>query len=124
MTTVRANRPDVVDEEFDGEALLVQLRTGRYHALDVRASAVWASLGSATVAVDELVAEHGEHATTVLAALLAEQLVVVDGPMEPAAATSGSGIQTFSDMEDLLLLDPIHDVDLDGTGWPVRPEGM
>jgi hypothetical protein len=23
-------------------------------------------------------------------------------------------------MQDLLLLDPVHDIDLDGDGWPVK----
>ena len=32
------NRPDVLDEVFDGEAVLVDLRTGRYYALDAAAT--------------------------------------------------------------------------------------
>ena len=27
-------------------------------------------------------------------------------------------------MEDLLVLDPIHDIDLDGTGWPTVVEAL
>ena len=32
------------------------------------------------------------------------------------------GIEKFTDMEDLLVLDPIHDIDLDGSGWPTVAE--
>ena len=35
------NRPEVLDEVFDGEAVLVNLRTGRYYALDAAATAIW-----------------------------------------------------------------------------------
>jgi hypothetical protein len=34
-------------------------------------------------------------------------------------AASEPVLQRFSDMQDLLMLDPIHDIDLDGDGWPV-----
>ena len=30
-------------------------------------------------------------------------------------------MEVFTDMEDILLLDPIHDVDYDDAGWPTRP---
>jgi hypothetical protein len=32
-------------------------------------------------------------------------------------------LQRFDDMQDLLMLDPIHDLDLDGDGWPVGRDG-
>ena len=35
-----------------------------------------------------------------------------------------SGIEKFTDMEDLLVLDPIHDIDLDGSGWPTVAEAV
>ena len=48
-------------------------------------------------------------------------------PSTPIPEAGGAGgpftrptITVYSDMEDLLLLDPIHDVD--ETGWPVRAE--
>ena len=34
-------RPDVLDEVFDDEAVLVNLRTGRYYALDAAATVIW-----------------------------------------------------------------------------------
>ena len=40
------NRPDVLDEVFDGEAVLVNLRTGRYYALDAAPGAVAPAIGS------------------------------------------------------------------------------
>ena len=31
-------------------------------------------------------------------------------------------IEKFTDMQDLLMLDPIHDIELDGDGWPIARE--
>ena len=50
---VRADRPSVIDETFDGEAVLVHLGTGRYYALNAAATEVWelARDGLAVIAV-------------------------------------------------------------------------
>ena len=66
-----------------------------------------------------------------LADLVDEQLIVpvvppderrtrtqaaAEGPIRARLPFEGLGVQKFTDMEDMLLLDPIHDVD--ETGWP------
>jgi hypothetical protein len=43
--------------------------------------------------------------------------VALDEPTEAYAAPT---LERYEDMQDLLLLDPIHEVDV--TGWPKRPE--
>lgn len=119
-----ANRPDVIDEVFDGEAVLINLRHGRYYALDARATEVWRIVAAGT-SVDALVAARAdEDVLSFLSRLLEEDLVVLDGgPLPAVDAPNGHpvpGLQVFNDLEDLLLLDPIHDVD-PGTGWPHQP---
>lgn len=127
---LRPLRPDVIDEEFEGEAVLVQLRTGCYYALNDAGTAAWRAIAggrsAATVAAG-LELDEGVVAAF-LARLLAEQLVepaAADlGPGELEALVAGSGapeLQRFTDMQELLLLDPIHDIDLNGDGWPVAP---
>lgn len=106
------NRPDVLDEVFDGEAVLVNLRTGRYYALDARATDVW----RAVVAGDPLPEGTGGFARR----LVDEQLAVCDEPL-PEPDEDGPVMEVFTDMADILLLDPIHDVDYDVAGWPARP---
>jgi len=59
-----------------------------------------------------------------------QELVVVADPAAPSSplppptptgeAFRPPTVAVYSDMEDLLLLDPIHDVD--ETGWPVRAD--
>lgn len=133
-STLRANRPDVIDDVFDGEAVLVNLRTGRYYSLDGTGSEVWRQvLDGADVEqmVTHFSARQPEDTDglegvlrSYLQLLLDEALLVgtLDGNPIAAHDTALAGfaptLQVFTDMVDLLLLDPIHEVDLDGTGWP------
>jgi hypothetical protein len=120
-TRISANRPDVIDEVFDGEAVLINLRLGRYYALDARATEVWRMVCSGAAFEDVVAARADEDVRTFLARLVEEDLVVLEGgPLPAAPAANGHpvpGLEVFTDLEDLLLLDPIHDVD-PGTGWP------
>ena len=106
------NRPDVLDEVFDGEAVLVNLRTGRYYALDAAATEVW----RAVVAGEPLPEGSGAFAHR----LVEEELAVSDGAAA-RARRRGPAMQVFTDMDDILLLDPIHDVDYDAVRLAVAP---
>ncbi len=123
MAWLTPNRPEVLDEVFDGEAVLVHLGTGRYYALSPAATQVWSALGAGVEwtqlagAVD--VAE--PELTDFVHRLVEDQLVSTDGdlPVRPDAVPAGGpSFEVFTDMQDLLLLDPIHDINLDGSGWP------
>ena len=123
----RPCRPDVIDEAFDGEAVLVHMGTGCYFSLNAAATAIWALLqdGRSPGAIAASLGWELSPVEDFVERLRAEDLVeeaeadagttVVDAP--PAA--SEPVLQRFSDMQDLLMLDPIHDIDLDGDGWPV-----
>ncbi len=106
------NRPDVLDEVFDGEAVLVNLRTGRYYALDAAATVIW----QAVVAGEPL----PEGSEGFASRLVEEELATSDETLPPGKP-GGPVMEVFTDMEDILLLDPIHDVDYDAAGWPARP---
>ena len=109
------NRPHVLDEVFDGEAVLVNLHTGRYYSLDDDATAIWRAL----VAGDPL--PEGDGVAAFVHRLADEQLIVHDGDLPERNGDGGPSMQVFTDMEDILLLDPIHNVDYDASGWPSRP---
>lgn len=128
---MRIDHPTVVAENFDGEQVIVHLGTGMYYALDSLGTLLWAALESHTPR-DGLVAHlvdggsftATEAARTVdafLEDLVAESLVVADAPpaSPDAPPTTRAGLTRFSDLADVLLVDPIHDLDLDGDGWPV-----
>ena len=106
------NRPDVLDEVFDGEAVLVNLRTGRYYSLDAAATVVW----RAVVAGEPL-----PDGSAAFARRLVEEELAVGDPPQGAGDEGGPVMEVFTDMEDILLLDPIHDVDYDAAVFPARP---
>jgi hypothetical protein len=92
-TVLRANRPDVLDEVFDGEGVLVNLRLGTYYALNAPATDVWQALapGRRPATVVSLLAERHAMAPDAVRALVGpfvaqlvdEQLLV---PAEGRAA--------------------------------------
>ncbi len=141
----RVNVPKVVHDVIDGEAVLVNLNNGNYYSIDKVGADVW-KLVEEKATVKQIVhqiaslyeggqeeIERGIHA--LLAELQTEELIVPDASAKPsegngfhtsADASQGAKpafeqpkLQKYSDMEDLLLLDPIHDVD--DTGWPNVP---
>lgn len=140
MRFYQVNRPDVVMESFEGELVLVQMKTGNYYSLQGSAPLIWDLIdrgSSVEDAGDHLIACHQgdeeEVRSTIndlVEELVAESLIVPATNGSRAAPTSapeaaGSGtpfvrpvLERYTDMQELLLLDPIHDVDQ--TGWPRR----
>lgn len=128
----RPRRPDVIDEEFDGEAVVVHLGSGVYYAFNGSASAIWSAMSSGR-SVEETAAALGLDPARVEAffvQLLSEDLIepgLLDEPRDLSAEADADvgeepALQRFTDMQDLLMLDPVHDIDLDGDGWPLLPE--
>lgn len=148
-TRLRINRPQVIDETFADEAVVVNLANGNYYTLSRVGAEVWQCLeqGFAPARiVEELCARYAgpqaEIATAVaqfVDALLAAALVVpatdTDTPAPPPPALPSPAVpapvrpafqppvmQEYTDMQGLLLVDPVHEVD--ETGWPnVKREG-
>lgn len=139
MELFLVNAADVIFETIDDEIILIHLRTGNYFSIDGTGRAVWALLAQPQTLdsiVGQLALRYAADAATLragvqpfIADLLAQELIVrcVDAPAASAPPTiNGTAadrlpftppqLQTFSDMQDLLLLDPIHDVD--AMGWP------
>jgi len=140
----RINSPKVTSQVTDGEAVLIHFDSGRYYSADGSGGEILDALARGQ-SVDEIVgglaARHGAQRAEIAAAvapfvdeLIAEELIVpADGPSEPgvgadfadaasfaSAPTAGfetPRLRTYSELADLLRLDPIHDVD--AAGWPV-----
>jgi len=138
------NRPKVIYEVLDGELVMINLETGNYYTMDQVGADIWTmvehgesvsqiisgladrykvSEEQVTQAVNEFIAE-----------LVVEELVVRDHQAikrnfqnatydkahsagdEKELVFSSPFLQKYSDMKELLLLDPIHEVD--EAGWP------
>ena len=139
----RVNSPQVINETIDGEAIMINLATGGYYSLDRVGGDVW-SLLEASLPVDDIVAELGRrYAATeddirrgvedLLQRLTGEELVVPCDDAEPVRPVPEQSapaerppfrtpkLEKFTDMQDLILLDPVHQVD--SRGWPHLPDG-
>lgn len=129
------NSINVVCDTIDGEVLAIRSDNGAYYSMRGPSATAWAAIvsGAALDEAAELVAaHHGADADTVhtdlgvFAELLSSELLVVESSGAEAAIelpdeTLGLPWETpafekYTDMEDLLLFDPIHEVDV--TGWP------
>jgi hypothetical protein len=138
--TFRLNEPRVVADTIDGEVLAIDMATGAYVSLRDWSTFVWSHLlGGATVdgaqqALSQHVGDAPDDAVAVFADRLhTEGLIVPSDPVAsgdaqahvvaidvPTAPWSGLAVESFTDMADLILLDPVHDVDAD-KGWPAPP---
>lgn len=130
----RINDPDVVSEEFDGEFLVLDLAKGTYFSFHESGNLVWRALLSGhspaaiSDALDDAGNKHKQGADQLIQRILdlglvrAEASAAADGKLltEVATIDSEPALSAFDDLADLILADPIHDVDAE-TGWPSAP---
>ena len=128
MTTwFRLNSPAVVFDASVDDTVIINLVSGRYFRLDAASSLAWNALvasGSRTAFTASATNESDVMAAIddMIASLVAEELIV-EAPADDAAANpepwtfAGFTLESFSDLEDILGLDPIHEADPD-KGWP------
>ncbi|MGE0725825.1 MAG: PqqD family protein [Alphaproteobacteria bacterium] len=129
----------IVHESLDGEVVIINLRSGTYYSLSGIGTDLWASLVGGTT-LPGLAARLGaatgltpsvadESARAFLSSLFSEGLVVAERPIElprvalpplPEAIHAALALDRFTDVQELLTLDPVHDVD--DVGWPVKLE--
>jgi len=144
-TKFRVNAPDVILENFGDEVVIVNLGNGNYYSVDNVGAEVWALLEKGmpvTGVVADLVNRYsGDRAeienalARFLADLQSDSLIVPlegDGPPMESKGEAESAVKQpftapvlnkYTDMQELLLLDPIHEVD--ETGWPtMKPDGQ
>ena len=136
------NAPAVISEVMDGEAVIMNLASGRYFSCQDVGGEIWSLIqkGITPEQIMRFLASRYEGDREIIEVGLAEfisalkdhdlvRLEPVDGEtseaLEPDPLTEAAAgqqyrppeLNVYSDMEDLLLLDPIHDVD--ETGWPM-----
>lgn len=134
------NTPKVVHEKIDGEVVIVNLNKGDYFSLVKTGADIWEKITkgiSQGAILEEMIHSYKESPETLenavnefIAQLQQEELIALDLTEElqnSEIPTSISSIeklefelptlQKYTDMEELLALDPIHEVD-DAAGWP------
>lgn len=148
LTRFRINRPKVIHETIDDEVVMIHFDSGNYYSLDNVGAQIWAFVesGSTVSEIIEAITHRYEGSRAVIenavnqviSELQQEDLIVPDKTKEPGGI-QGLEVQAepglererpgfeapilhkYTDMQDLLLLDPIHEVD--EAGWPtIRPD--
>jgi hypothetical protein len=138
--TLHVNASHVVHETIDGETILIHLGSGSYYSLDGVGSEVWVAV-AAGASKEQLVAASNERFTgdpvevemglsNLVTDLLREGLLVEDdgegdGESIPDSLTFPPGkvaftapvLHIYTDMQEFMLVDPLHDVD-QVAGWP------
>jgi hypothetical protein len=143
------NNPPIIAELVEGEVIAIDLERGSYYSLLGPAAEVWGAIvagGSAEEILAAVVPAPGAGSLAgslegFLSALLAEELIRPAARSNAAAQAKSAArshpaaaiaplapwpaealrFDRFTDMQDLLTLDPIHEVD-EEAGWP-KPAG-
>jgi hypothetical protein len=150
MNKFKINTSQVVHETIDGETILLNLESGSYFSLDSLGGIIWEFL-EADVSPGKIIEElkrqfqsqENEIESSVekfICDLVGENLVISIGNEETNdkdttldenlinklkalndSIFSPPQLTKYTDMQDILQLDPIHDVD-EATGWPVAKQ--
>lgn len=144
----KINKPAVVNEAFDDEMVIINLDNGNYYSTNKVAACIWAFIdcGAAGSEIIEGISHRYEGnpediesaVPRFIAELQQENLIVPDktertGSIERPDSPVETGpeieklifeepvLKVYNDMQELLLLDPVHEVD--ETGWPSVKSG-
>lgn len=134
------NIPNVVFEQFDDEVVLINMESGTYYSLVNTAAWIWEQIADGR-SLNELLSKARnyyisksetivEEINKFIDELQTEELIniveeVKDSVNQTSQIASGEAkmvnfdrpiLDRYTDMQDMLLLDPIHKVD--ETGWP------
>ena len=129
--------PQVIHETIDGETIIIDLGSGTYFSLRGVAPEIWNGLAEGR-SDEQIVAElEGRYAaddvqlasvvSAFLAELAADQLIAPsdEGPVANVPGTPPAPerapfappkLERYTDMQEIILLDPVHKVD--SQGWP------
>lgn len=129
----------VIFETIDGETMIVRLDSGNYYSMNPTGGQIWALIeqGASKDQITSAFSEaYGVEKTsleepieTFLKYLIVEELIVPKGTLSQAGIGNRPTaverltdlfdpplLSKYSDMQELLILDPIHDVS--DAGWP------
>jgi hypothetical protein len=147
---LKINTPKIVHETIDGETVILNLDNGNYYSLVGVGAQIWGFIESGAQShdiIEKIKCYYESNGTDVEEAVnkFVSELHL-EGLTVPDNADTNTGFQLsaekiepdlngekqtfsvpvlnkYSDMQDLLLLDPIHDVD-EEAGWPTNKPNL
>ena len=140
----RISRPKVVYEKIDGEVIAINFDTGDYFSLNASAGEIWhyienrASLSEIVEAMHRIYDGNGQDLESVVSGFI--DILLKEGLIKPEESRTSNSpdhnagkeihpdkakaaffppqLSKYTDMQGLLLFDPIHEVD--ENGWPAK----
>jgi hypothetical protein len=135
MHYFRTDVPQTAAELFDGELVIANYQSGLYYSITSAGALVWQGLrhGLSDDAVVEWLAagypsesDLGSRVSAFIGQMVEQGLLIpaeasAAGPELPVlpADLGPMDVEKFEYLQELLLLDPVHDVEQ--AGWPHRP---
>lgn len=133
------NMNQVSSEVFDNEAVVVNFMTGKYYGLSGSGAVVWqlfqkpaspaAVMNHMDVLYPDLDVDSHSAISDFIDSLIRENLLVTSTVSsaeipQPGTETTGAGfklpvLEIYDDLQELIVLDPIHDTDPE-RGWPTQ----
>lgn len=126
----KINSPMVIADDVDHEVIILNMKSGKYYSASNSSGIFW-NMISGGYSIDELkkTINNPELNTEIddfVEFLISESLIVEDLEIESHSKVEipeeikfdKLKIDTYTDMEQILLLDPIHEVE--NIGWPSK----
>ncbi len=125
----------IVADDFEDETVLINVEKGLYFSMQGSAKAIWQAFAvprqrAATLATlsQELTADDRAEMEKTVQGMIDHGLLVETDEAGSgttlfslaAASFAAPVLGVFSDLAELIAIDPVHEVD-DAAGWPVRP---
>jgi hypothetical protein len=140
-SSFEVNEPTVISETIDRETVIINLDSGSYYSLKNSGAVIWAGIQQ-SARLDEIGAmvrasfevngyNVEQEVFALVERLIEENLVrpaleatsvnglVASSGLEDPVPFQAPVLEKFTDLEAMLLLDPVHDVD--EKGWPNLP---
>ncbi len=141
------NTSNIIHEIIDGEAIIVNMEKGHYYSLRSTGAEIWACIVRG-MSIEEMINKFADQydmeweeiktaVENLISELRSEDMVIPlpsgngsENPLEEEEQAINETklhkfeipvLEKYTDMEELLLLDPIHEVDQ--TGWPKISSG-
>lgn len=124
---------DLAAEIFDGEVVLIDIQRAVYFSLTGAASVIWQAFTeprAQQTVLDTMMSQlEGADRAALQATLERMEQEKLLLPSETCVSTTfelaatayvSPQVEAFSDLADLIAIDPVHEVDA-GAGWPVKP---
>lgn len=119
--------PDIVHEKFGDDLVVLNLASGQYFGLNTTGATLWeafiAGHSAAQIGADadtsttaQAFADHLQN----LNLIEIDESAVGDAAYTQISLSEVPVIEVYDDLADLIVADPIHDVDAEA-GWPKAP---